>query len=325
MRRDVRSTSRVGIALGLAGLFLGAVSCSGGGNALPSKTGTEGSEETGGDGGGSGPNTAGRSGGSAGASMGGVGGSASGGVAGSAGAGGSVGSAGAGGGGGTPVAMDAGNKTDAEVPSGDGGAADSGGTAVATTWPKCKPIFDGKTFDGWGGTNGWKITPDGAMASTGVGAQNFTLKNYKEFRWIFSLQHNPGNHYPCVIVWGRTQNRGLNGIQIQAPTCGGWDYRSGKNKAISVQCPKGPPIDMTKWTQCEILARATGKIRMACCQQDATGNKPCKATENLIFNDPTAPNLGPIGYMMHNDKLYDQFKNICVEEDPTEDELITTK
>jgi hypothetical protein len=81
---------------------------------------------------------------------------------------------------------------------------------------------------------------------------------------------------------------------------------------------------MSKWTQCEILAKATGKVRMACCQLDGNGEQPCKATENMVFNDATAPNWGPIGYMMHNGGLYDQYKDICVEENPTVDDLITT-
>ena len=247
---------------------------------------------------------------------------ATGGTAGSA-TGGATGAGGA-----TVVPVDGGLGPDATDDDADstGGtdATDAGGGNYP--WPNCKPIFDGKTWEGWGGTANWKIE-NGAMAATGKGAQNYTLKKYKEFRWIFTLIHKPKQeHNPSVIFWGRSTARGLAGIQFQSPTCGGWDYRPGQDKGIQVQCPAGLPIDSSKWTQCEILASATGIVRQACCQQDETGDVPCKAKENAIYNNKDAVYEGPIGFMIHNDGIFDQFKNICVEENPTNpDVLITTQ
>lgn len=217
---------------------------------------------------------------------------------------------------------------------GQGGSGGAGGTATGgagggnstTRWPGCKPIFDGKTFDGWESTKGWSIV-DGALHSLGEGrGQIGTVKDYREFRWIFSMRHKPGNHKPCVLVWGHNHTGDAFGgsIQVQAPSCGGWDYRAGHNNGIKVECPAAPPIDMSMWTQCELLARSSGKLRMACCQLEGNGEKTCKGVENMIFDDPTAPTLGPIGYQMHNAGLFDEFKDICVEENPASDDLITT-
>ncbi|HEX2870024.1 MAG TPA: DUF1080 domain-containing protein [Polyangiaceae bacterium] len=214
-----------------------------------------------------------------------------------------------------------------EAGAGGSVAGGAGGSSSLARWPGCKPIFDGKTFDGWESTKGWSIV-DGALHSLGEGrGQIATVKDYKEFRWIFSMRHKPGNHKPCVLVWGHSHTGDAFGgsIQIQAPSCGGWDYRAGHNDGIDVECPAQPPIDMSKWTQCELLARGSGKLRMACCQLEGNGEKTCKGVENMVFDDPTAPTLGPIGYQMHNAGLFDEFKDICIEEDPPLDELITTR
>jgi hypothetical protein len=82
---------------------------------------------------------------------------------------------------------------------------------------------------------------------------------------------------------------------------------------------------MSKWTQCEIVAQASGKVKMACCQLSGNGDQPCKGIENLSYDDPTAPTLGPIGYQMHNAGLFDEYKDICLEENPTSTDLLTTR
>ena len=45
----------------------------------------------------------------------------------------------------------------------------------------------------------------------------------------------------------------------------------------------------------------------------------------LDFNDPAAGRKGPFGLQMHNKGLFDEYKDIRIEENPTEDKLITTE
>ena len=50
-----------------------------------------------------------------------------------------------------------------------------------------------------------------------------------------------------------------------------------------------------------------------------------KAVEVLAFKDPAAGKPGPIAWQMHNPGLFDEYKDVTIETDPTEDELITTR
>ena len=42
-------------------------------------------------------------------------------------------------------------------------------------------------------------------------------------------------------------------------------------------------------------------------------------------NDPTAGKKGPIAWQMHNKGLFDEYKDVRLEENPKEDKLITTE
>jgi len=75
-----------------------------------------------------------------------------------------------------------------------------------------------------------------------------------------------------------------------------------------------------------VLANGTmGTFRMACCQQDATGDKPCKGVEILKFSVAGAGNNGPLSLQSHNAGVMDEYKNLFVEEKPTVNDLLTTK
>jgi hypothetical protein len=50
-----------------------------------------------------------------------------------------------------------------------------------------------------------------------------------------------------------------------------------------------------------------------------------KAVEVLTFNDPTAGKTGPIAWQMHNKGLFDEYKDVRIEVDPKEDNLIMVK
>jgi len=315
------------------------VSCSSGG---PGKTtGGAGGEEPPDDTGGSGGKATGGSGGKA--TGGSTGGSTGGREGATGGSGGSTGGSGPTGGSGGGGEVDAGTAPDTGATA---DAAPSGTPGMPTYFPgthpacpNCKNLFDGKTLMGWtswGKTGGgigpvmgtWDVQ-NGYLHSTGTMRNVLaTNGNYNNFRFIFSIKHMDGGHQPCIVIWGRNPppNDAMGGIQIQAPHTSMWDYRPGQNKNIGGTKVGTVAINDAQWSQCEVLAKGTtGSFRMACCQQDATGDKPCKGVEILKFSVAGAGNDGPISLQAHNGGVHDMYKNIYVEPDPAVDDLLTTK
>jgi hypothetical protein len=290
---------------------------SGGSGGSSTTGGSGGSSTTGGSGGGTG---------GSGGSTGGTGGSTGGSGGSTGGAGGSTGGSG-------------GSSTDAkasDMKAGDGGASD---TSAATPpapggfapCPKCRPLFDGKNLDQWNqAAEGAWVVKNGAMASTGKAADAWTKEDFGNYRVFFSVRQIMGNHQPGVLFYGNRNGdkpaRGLQGIQVQPPNGYTWDYRPGKNNAggnLFTKLPH-PKLDVKQWSQCEVLVKDTGEFRVACCQLAGTG--PCKGVEQLRFKDPAAAGKkSPFGIQMHNGGLFDEYKDIYVEPDPTEDDLLSIK
>lgn len=201
------------------------------------------------------------------------------------------------------------------------------------------PIFDGKTLDGWRasvkGTNAADITKawtvkDGAMASLGDGrGVLYTEKEYGNYRVIFQMRHVSGkpDHQACVLIFCAAPADGkaldaLGGIQFQPPNGGSWDYRPGKNnggKGLFTRMPH-PKFDAHEWSQVELLVNTNGTARMAVAQPVGA-----KAYEVLSFKDATAGRRGPLGWQMHNKGLFDEYKDVRIEENPAEDRLITVE
>jgi hypothetical protein len=205
---------------------------------------------------------------------------------------------------------------------------------MASLCPKCKPIFDGKTLDGWQQDPGGSfVVKDGAIASTGKGAHAWTKDDYGDFRIFLTVRQISGSHKPCTTLFctrpaNGTATRGLSGIQFQPPMGGSWDYRPGKNSGpdmVHWMYPNPRPMfNVNKWNRCEVLARAsTGEFRAACCEIE--GKTSCKALEVLHYKDATAGKKGPFTLMMHNGGLFDEYKDLYVETDPVGDELLSTK
>jgi hypothetical protein len=208
---------------------------------------------------------------------------------------------------------------------------------------KMTPIFNGKTLDGWKfsarGTNSnpdiasaW-VVKDGALHSVGAGRSVlYTANDYANYRIIFTMRHVSGgppakkDHRACVLLYcyapfdGEKAMDALGGIQFQVPNGGNWDYRPGKNKGGGPNFTKvaHPKFDEREWSQVEILVNTNGTVRMAVAQPPGT-----KAFEVLDFNDPTAGRKGPFGLQMHNDLLVDEYKDIRIETDPKDDQLVT--
>jgi hypothetical protein len=195
-----------------------------------------------------------------------------------------------------------------------------------------KPLFDGKTLDGWIQVppDSWEVK-DGAMASKGDGrGVIYTKDDYTKYRLFFTMRHVSGkpDHQACVLVFCTRPEEGkkgldaLAGIQFQVPNGGHWDYRPGHNNAgkgfTSLPHPKFNP---SEWSQVEMLVDATtGTARMAVAQPVGA-----KAVEVLRFQVAEAGKVGPFAWQMHNKGLFDEYKDVRIEVNPTTDELITTK
>ena len=208
-----------------------------------------------------------------------------------------------------------------------GCATSGGGKHQSTT------VFDGETLEGW-----IQIPPDtwaatnGAMASLGMGrGVIYTAKDYSHFRLQFTMRHVSGNkdHQACVLIFcarpvgGEKPLDALGGIQLQVPNGGHWDYRQGYNNGGKGEfaSPPHPKFDPHQWCRVEIVADANkGVARMAVAQPVGA-----KAVEVLDFNVPEAGRTGPIAWQMHNAGLFDEYKDVTIEEDPKDDELITVK
>jgi hypothetical protein len=180
-------------------------------------------------------------------------------------------------------------------------------------------------------TTGWTVK-DGAMASTGVGrGVIYTAKDYSRYRLMFTMRHVSGDpdHQACVLIFcSRPQGAekpldALGGIQFQVPNGGHWDYRPGMNNSGGQEFtqPVKGRFDIHEWSRVEILADAArGVARMAVAQPLGS-----KGVEVLDFADPAAGKVGPVAWQMHNAGLFDEFKDVMIEIDPKDNDLITVK
>jgi hypothetical protein len=174
-------------------------------------------------------------------------------------------------------------------------------------------------------TTGW-VVKDGAMASTGAGrGVIYTAKDYGRYRLMFTMRHISGNpdHQACILIFCSRPQSGekpldaLGGIQFQVPNGGHWDYRPGMNNNGGQEFTSVTKthLDVHSWSRVEILADAAkGTARMA-----------VAAVEVLDFKDAAAGKVGPIAWQMHNAGLFDEYKDVTIELDPKDDDLITVK
>jgi hypothetical protein len=173
------------------------------------------------------------------------------------------------------------------------------------------------------------VVKDGVMASTGAGrGVIYTDKDYAHYRIVFQVRQSSGNHVPGVLIFCQRPPAGepgldaLGGIQFQVPNGGHWDYRPGMNNGgTSFTRPIQIRFKSDEWAQVEIVVNAkTGIARMAVAQPVGT-----RAIENLSFNDPAAGRPGPFALQMHNARLFDEYKELRIEVDPKDDNLITAE
>ena len=228
---------------------------------------------------------------------------------------------------------DAAAPTDTAAPSADGSSpsADPGLPGAFPGCPNCKSIFDGKTLTGWTAVDEVFAVKEGAIASTGK-ARGFLHSNadYQNFRLIFSNKLISAGHAQNMLLWCQKPfpNNACDGIQFQPPGGSMWDYRAGidKNVLAANKMKVGTSgAKNNEWSQCEILAKGTtGEFRVACCPLGTMAH--CKGTEILKYHDTTlAGAKGPIAWQAHNPGHLILWKDIFIEENPTVDDLITTK
>jgi hypothetical protein len=299
----------------------GAGASTGGSGGRSGSTGGRGGSSTGGSGGASTAGTGGAStAGSGGSSAAGTGGASTAGAGGSATAG-SGGSAGTGGSSGGDAAADGATTGDSSAPIGDGpvntgglgpGSADDSPPLVL---PGSKLIFDGKTLTGWNPCDAsrWSVK-DGAIDGDGSG-NNFcqTADDHDTFRLTGKsrMVRDPSNH-AGICFWG---NRGSNGggcLQITPVSGSLWDYGGGGGVRTN---PRTRPYD--KWNFFELLVDLkTGKVDIA--------------VEGQVYPTYTDRRLGsrkkgPIGLQLHSGSNEVQYKDLALEDNPTEMRLLTGK
>ena len=253
-----------------------------------------------------------------------TGGSAAGGSGGS-GTGGAVATGGssAGGSGGSPEGT---GGTGAPADAGPGGAgSDASSTPAPGDVPygcsKCTRLFNGKDLEGWNTAPGAWVVKDGVLSSTGKAGDIYTKEDLGSYRIFLQVRHVSGDHKPCTVMFGKRPGnptavaRSLGGAQFQPPLGGFWNY--GVGGKFTQPNPR-PPMDDTKWSQCEVLVKEAGSFRAACCLMGAA---PCKTQWVLSWTGPGRKH--PFDIMIHNPGLFDEYKEIWIERDPTDDKLLS--
>jgi hypothetical protein len=208
--------------------------------------------------------------------------------------------------------------------------------------PGCRSLFDGKSLDGWSMEKpGSFVVKGGAIASTGPGSHIWTNEAFLDYRLFFTLRqvgNEPGKgHRPSVTFLGQLPDpaapkfpRGLHGVQLQPPHGGAWDYRKSgqegdpkKNPDFYQRPDPRPKFDDKKWHRCEVVVKGSeGSFKAACCEIE--GKESCQAIQVLAFKDPAlAGAKGPFCIQIHNSGLYDEFKDVYVDDKLTSDAFLT--
>jgi hypothetical protein len=226
--------------------------------------------------------------------------------------GGSGGSPGTGGAGGVPAADAAPPaEPDAGAPAVDAGP----DPVIAGGMIK---LFNGTTLEGWDGNPKIWSVKDGAidgLSPTG-GQLVYTKGDYDDFRLILESRLVSKTQHLGVCFWGeRSPTWGYaNCILVIPPSGGMWDYHKGIKSPLHMN-PAKANVDSSMWHKSEILANAkTGEVRMA-----------VNGILVLTYKNMTGLKKGPIGLQIHNGSSEVQYRELYLEENPKDPNLITVK
>jgi hypothetical protein len=190
-------------------------------------------------------------------------------------------------------------------------------------------LFDGTNLDNWEHDSHFSIM-DSAITGTGCYCMAFTKKDYGKYRFFVTVRvkspivgadRNGTGVMLGIQIWGKrhTGDYDPHGtIHIMPPLNWSWDYlhNTAVNYVSTVE--KDPGFSMNAWNSIEILSDVVnGKFRMA-----ANGVEVLNFTANV----PSDWSVGPIGVLDHNGgTVVVQYKDIRIEENPTNFDLITLK
>jgi len=190
-------------------------------------------------------------------------------------------------------------------------------------------LFDGKTLTGWDTAPGaWVVKEGGVLASTGMAADLYTHEDLGDYRIFFQIRHLPAmggkDHQACTVLFGKRPAdptkpaRSLGGAQFQPPNGYSWNYGVG---GTFTNPPGKMKLDASQWNQCEIVVKEAGSFKAACCAYSA--DKPCKSFEVLSWKGPGRKH--PFDFMMHNGGLFDEYREVWIERNQTDDAYLSQK
>ena len=192
----------------------------------------------------------------------------------------------------------------------------------------CTRLFNGVDLEGWETAPGAWVVQNGVLASTGkVPGELYTKEDLGSYRIFFQVRHVKAmggkDHQSCTTLFGKrpadpaSARSGISGAQFQPPSGYSWDYGAGGSfKGASPR----PKFDNKQWHQCEVLVKEAGSFRAACCTM---GETACKTVEVLSWTGTGRKH--PFNIQMHNGGLFDEYKELWIERDPTVDDLLSNK
>ena len=199
--------------------------------------------------------------------------------------------------------------------------------------PRCVRIFNGTNFDGWEAAPAtWKIVEGGAMhGQGGTSRAAYTKKDYGNVRLIVTSRLNPANgDHLGILFWGnrptdpaKPQIDNAGWVQWMPPFGGMWSYHPPMHHGLTAMKLAPSPSPSTTWHTSEILLNLDkGTLRAAVNGIETTRYTHAWPTERT---DPTKRIIrGPLAMMKHGSGG-SEYKDIWVEDEPTEDVLYTVK
>jgi hypothetical protein len=199
--------------------------------------------------------------------------------------------------------------------------------------PRCVRIFTGMNFDGWEAAPAtWKIVEGGAMhGQGGTSRAAYTKKDYGNVRLIVTSRLNPANgDHLGILFWGnrpmdpnKPQIDNAGWVQWMPPFGGMWSYHPPMHHGLKAMKLADSPSPGTTWHTSELLLNLDkGTLRVAVNGIETTRYTHAWPTERV---DPTKRIIkGPLAMMKHGSGG-SEYKDIWVEDEPTEDKLYTIK